>query len=84
MDIISVFETEVVGSTPAGPANKENAMKSVTLKNKMNGERFVCDDLRQVEVIDGVEFLVVHRPNEMRLFKIRKDILERVKEKIPQ
>jgi hypothetical protein len=59
-------------------------MKSVTLRNILNGERFVCDDFRQVEVIDGVEFLYVRRLNEQRVLKMRKDILERVKEKIPQ
>jgi hypothetical protein len=59
-------------------------MKSVTLRNMLNGERFVCDDFRQVEVIDGVEFLYVRRLNEQRVLKMRKDILERVKEKIPQ
>jgi hypothetical protein len=59
-------------------------MKSVTLRNVLNGEKFVCDDFRQVEVIDGVEFVYVRRPNEHRLLKVRKDILERVKEKIPQ
>jgi hypothetical protein len=59
-------------------------MKTVTLKNKLNGEKFVCDDFRLVEVIDGVEFVLVHRPNEHRLFKLRKDILERIKEKSPQ
>jgi hypothetical protein len=59
-------------------------MKPVTLRNLLNGERFVCEDFRQVEVIDGVEFLYVHRPNEHRLLKMRKDILEKVKEKLPQ
>jgi hypothetical protein len=52
-------------------------MKSITLKNRMNGERFICDDVRTVEVIDGVEYLVVHRPNEHRHFKMRKDVLEK-------
>jgi hypothetical protein len=52
-------------------------MKSMTFKNRMNGERFVCDDVRTVEVIDGVEYLIVHRPNEHRIFKMRKDALEK-------
>ena len=43
----------------------------------MNGERFVCDNVRKVEVIDGVEYLIVHRPNEHRTFKMRKDALEK-------
>ena len=52
-------------------------MKSMTFKNRLNGERFICDDVRAVEVIDGVEYLVVHRPNEHRSFKMRRDALEK-------
>ena len=52
-------------------------MKSMTLKNRLNGERFICDDVRTVEVIDGVEYLIVHRPNEHRMFKMRRDVLEK-------
>ena len=47
----------------------------MTFKNKMNGERFVCEDVKTVEVIDGIEYLFVHRPNEQRMFKMRKDAL---------
>ena len=54
-------------------------MKSVTFKNKFNSEKFVCEDVRAVEVIDGIEYLVVHRPNEQRIFKMSKDALEKVK-----
>jgi hypothetical protein len=52
-------------------------MKPVTFRNRLNGERFVCEDIRAVEHIDGVEYLVVHRPNEQRLFKMRRDALEK-------
>ncbi len=52
-------------------------MKSMTFKSRLNGERFICDDVRTVEVIDGVEYLIVHRPDEHRLFKMRKDVLEK-------
>jgi hypothetical protein len=55
-------------------------MKAITFKNILNSERFVCDNVRTIEVIDGVEYLIVHRPNEHRVFKMRKDALE----KIPQ
>jgi len=50
-------------------------MKPVNFKNIMNGERFVCEDTRVVEVIEGIEYLLVHKPNEQRLLKIRKDAL---------
>jgi hypothetical protein len=56
-------------------------MKPMTFKNILNGERFVCDDVRTVEVIDGVEYLIVHKPNEHRVFKMRKDALEKIVEK---
>jgi len=59
-------------------------MKPVTLKNLLNGERFVCDDPRATEVIDGVEYVIVHRPGEHRMFKMRRDALERVRENLPQ
>ena len=53
-------------------------MKSITFKNKMNGERFVCDNTRAVEVIDGVEYLVVHSEFNLRPVMVRKDMLEKV------
>ena len=56
---------------------KENVMKPTLFKNRLNSERFVCDDTRVTDVIDGVEYLVVHRPNEHRLFKMRRDVLEK-------
>ena len=56
-------------------------MKPVTFKNRFNNERFVCDDVRTIENIDGVEYLMVHRLNESRIFKMRKDALEKVREK---
>ena len=50
-------------------------MKPMTFKVLHTGERFICDDVRVVDVIDGVEYLVVHRPGEHRVFKMRKDVL---------
>jgi hypothetical protein len=55
-------------------------MKAITFKNILNSERFICDNIHAVEAIDGVEYLIVHRPNDYRVFKMRKDALE----KIPQ
>ena len=53
-------------------------MKPVMFKNRVNGERFVCENIRAVEQIDGVEYLTVHRLGEHREFKMRRDALERV------
>ncbi len=52
-------------------------MKATMFKNRFNNERFICDDIRMTEFIDDVEYLIVHRPNEHRLFKMRKDVLEK-------
>ncbi len=48
----------------------------------MNSDKVVCDDTRKVETIDGVEYLLVRRPGTDRKFLMRKEALERVKEKI--
>lgn len=56
-------------------------MKPVTFKNRMNSDRVICEDTRKVETIDGVEYLVVHRTDNKRPFLMRKDALERVKDK---
>jgi len=53
-------------------------MKSALFKNRMNGEQFVCEDLRATDIIDGIEYLIVHRPNEHRQLKIRRDALEKI------
>jgi hypothetical protein len=53
----------------------------MTFENRFNRERFECDNVRDVEVIDGVEYLKVRKPNTQRQFLIRKDILEKVKPK---
>lgn len=57
-------------------------MKRVTFKNKLNGEYVICDNVRDVEVIDGVQYLIVHRQNSDRMFFMRKDALEQVNDKI--
>jgi hypothetical protein len=53
-------------------------MKPVTFKNIMNGEEFVCDDVKAVQFIDGVEYLIVHRAENNRSFLIKKDALKKV------
>jgi hypothetical protein len=52
-------------------------MKPVTFKNRMNNERFICDNTRLTENIDGVEYLLVHRPGNERRFLMRRDALEK-------
>lgn len=54
-------------------------MRSMTFENRFNRERFECDNVRDVEVIDGVEYLKVRKPNTQRIVLMRKDTLEKVK-----
>jgi hypothetical protein len=66
---------------------KENAVKTTTFKNRFNGEIVVCKDLKEVQVIDGVEYLLVSRTTQDRKFLMRKDALEKIKVdkfKLPQ
>ncbi len=56
-------------------------MKTVTFKNKFNGERVVCKDVKEVQVIDGIEYLLVSKTIQDRKFLMRKDALEKVKDK---
>lgn len=54
-------------------------MRQTVFKNILNGEEVVCDDVKHnVEVIDGIEYLIVHRKNNSRIFKMRKDVLAKV------
>jgi len=56
-------------------------MKPVTFKNRMNSDKVICEDTRKVETIDGVEYLVVHKINNTRPFLMRKDALEKIRDK---
>ncbi len=59
-------------------------MKAIMFKNRFNNEHFVCDDIRMTETIDGVEYIVVHRPNEHRPLKMRRDALEKINAPVTQ
>jgi hypothetical protein len=59
-------------------------MKPVMFKNRMNGEKVICDNTRNVEVIDGVEYIFVRKLGQDRSHLMRKEALERIKEKIKQ
>jgi hypothetical protein len=54
-------------------------MKPIRFENPRTRERVVCDDLRNVSVIEGEEYLAVRRENERRVFLIRRAALVRVK-----
>jgi len=56
-------------------------MKQVTFENKLNRERVVCDNTKLSQWVDGIEYLAVHRENSPRIFLMRKDSLQKVKDK---
>lgn len=57
-------------------------MKRTLFKNKLNGEYVICDNVKDVEIIDGVQYLIVHRHNSDRMFFMRKEALEQVNDKM--
>jgi hypothetical protein len=54
--------------------------KTKTFENKITLERYICDNIRMVRRLDGVEYLSVRRVNEDRKFLIRRDSLQEVVE----
>ena len=54
--------------------------KTKTFENKITLERYICDNIRMVRRLDGVEYLSVRKENEERKFLIRKDSLQEVVE----
>jgi hypothetical protein len=49
------------------------------MKNRFNNERVVCDDVRDIRLIEGIEYLVVRRQENInRTFLMRKDALQKV------
>jgi hypothetical protein len=57
-------------------------MKPILFENTFNHEHVVCDDIKKIQVVDGVEYLTVHRPQQLRTFLMRRDALKQVKEKL--
>ena len=53
-------------------------MKTITFKNRFNGEQVVCNDTKAVQVIDGIEYLLVSKTIQDRKFLMRKDALEKI------
>ena len=51
-------------------------MKSVEFQNIYNQEKFYCENIKQVSLIDGIEYLSVQKPNSNRKFLMRKDSLK--------
>lgn len=54
-------------------------MKQILLKNRVNNDIVVCDNIKEIELIDGIEYITVRKPDNLRKFKMRKDVLEILK-----
>lgn len=56
-------------------------MKTVYFENLRNSDKFYCTDLKDVRMIDGVEYLRVFRMGTTRDCLVKKESLRRVPEK---
>ena len=53
-------------------------MKTVYFENVRNREKFYCKDVRDIRIIDGIEYLKVFREGTQRDCLIRRDNLKKV------
>lgn len=51
----------------------------ILLENPITKEQWLCDDLRSIKVIEGIEYLPVRKKETSRVVLMRKDILKKVK-----
>ena len=57
-------------------------MKQAVYRNAVNQrEQWICDDPKKTKYIDGVQYLMVRRPDSYREVLVRKDSLIRVQTK---
>jgi hypothetical protein len=55
-------------------------MKAIYFENMRNREKFLCKNLKDVQVIDGTEYLRVVRHGPQHECLIKKDLLRKIKE----
>jgi hypothetical protein len=71
-----------VGSNPARRAIQGvQKMKTTYFENVRNREQFYCKDLKDIQMIDGVEYLRVFRMGTQRDVLVKKDTLRKVSDK---
>lgn len=58
---------------------KEKTMKTLTFENIYNKEKFTCPDVKDVRLIEGVEYLRVFKFGTQREVLVKKDSLKKVK-----
>jgi hypothetical protein len=54
-------------------------MKPIIFENPRTRERVICDDVRNVSVIEGEEYLAVRRVDQPRVFLIKRSAVVPVK-----
>lgn len=55
-------------------------MKTVYFENIRNGEKFYCRNLKDVQKIDGTEYLRVFKFGTQRDCLVKKDVLKKIAE----
>ena len=55
-------------------------MKTVYFENVRNKEKFYCKNLKEVQMIDGVEYIRVFRMGTQRDCLVKKDTLRKIPE----
>jgi hypothetical protein len=55
-------------------------MKPTKFKILRTGEIVICDNIREVQIIEEIEYLTVRRINNSRTFLMRKEALVRVEQ----
>lgn len=54
-------------------------MKTITFENMRNKEKYSCKNVRDIHVIDGIEYLKVMKSGTHHECLIKKDLLQKVK-----
>lgn len=53
-------------------------MKPVVFENLFTKEKVLCDDPKNIQTIDGIEYLLVHREFNPRRFLINRNSLQKL------
>jgi hypothetical protein len=56
-------------------------MKKVYFENIVNKEKFYCTDIKDIMLIEGVEYIRVFKYGTQRDCLVKKDILRKINEK---
>lgn len=60
--------------------HKDNKMKTTYLENMRNKEKFFCKNLKDIQKIDGVDYLRVFRIGTQRECLVKLDSLRKISE----